>query len=214
MKREIQDKKRYLLALIIGTVIFLIGFGITYAVSYLEYQSVVGMQDPLSYQIFQNKLQYSLFGEDICSDESYSQISMALAIQGGFIGDLEDKLGKNNKDVLFRKKFYSLIELEHFEFVKIINKECNKKINTILFFYSNEDEEIDSSEEFGSILGVLHQRNEGNLVIYSFDTNLESEIIVSLKEKYGVKGPRFVILNEDQEFTSISNIEDIESLLL
>jgi hypothetical protein len=213
MKREIQSKKRYLLALLIGTAIFLIGFGITYAVSYLEYQSVVGMQDPISYEIFKDKLKHTLFEEDICTDESYIQISKDLAIQGGFIGDIEDKLGKNNKDVLFRKKFYSLIELEHFEFVKIINEECNRSINTILFFYSNEDKDLDSSEEVGNILGVLSQRNKDNLVVYSFDVNLDSEIISLLKEKYGVEGPQFVVLNENQTFTSINNLNDIEILL-
>jgi glycerophosphoryl diester phosphodiesterase len=213
MNRSIQNKKRYLYAIIIGTVIFLIGFGITYSVAYIEYQRVIGLQDPVSYQIFQDKMQFTMFEKDICSNDSFEQISQDLAIQGGFIGDLEHKLGKNNQNVLFRKKFYSLIQLEHFEFVKTINEECNKNTNTILFFYSNEEKDLEKSEEVGRILGALYQQNKDNLIIYSFDKNLDSEIIRSLNKEYSITGPMTIIVNENQTLTSLQNINQIQTLL-
>jgi len=211
--RKIQSKKRYLWAFLIGTTIFIFGFALTYSVAYLEYQRISTLQGPLSYKIFQDKLQFSLFGKDICSEDTYKEVSEDLAFQGSITSNLEEKMGKDDKNVLFRKKFYSLILLEHFELVNIINQECDKNINTILFFYSNEKEDIEASEDVGRILGVLHERNEDDLFIYSFDMNLDSKIITSLREKYLVSAPMKIILNENKTFTTLNNIDEIEPLL-
>ncbi len=213
MKRKFQSKKRYIYAFIIATVLFLLGFLITYSVAYVEYQRVISLQDPISYEIFKDKIKHSLFNEDICSENSFIEISEDLRIQGSFISAMESNLGKNNKNVLFRKKFYTLIQLEHFEFVKTINKECNKNINTILFFYSNNEEQRDQSENIGRLLSVIFQQNQQNLVIYSFDTNLDSEIINLLKEKYEVSTQIKIIVNEDNSFTTLTNTNQIQPLL-
>jgi len=211
--RKIQSKSRYVWAFVIGTAIFVLGFMLTHMVAYLQFQRIASIQDPTSYQIFQDKLQYSLFGEDICAEDTYLKISQDLAFQGQIIGDLETKLGIDNPDVLFRKKFYTLIQLEHFEFVKIINEECNKSINSILFFYSNKKADLEDSERLGNILGPIYQRNKENLVLYSLDLNLDNEIMENLKEKYNVGDESVVIVNEDQRFTKINHVSEIEQYL-
>ena len=104
--RKIQSKSRYVWAFIIGTAIFVLGFAFTNMVAYLQFQRVASLQDPTSYQIFQDKLQYTLFGEDICGEQTYQKISQDLTFQGQIIGDLETKLGIDNPNVLFRKRFY------------------------------------------------------------------------------------------------------------
>ena len=138
-KRKIQNKQRYLLAFLIGTFIFTSGFIITYSISFWEYKRISNIQGVISYDIFKDKLGYSLFNKNICAQTSLRKISEDLRFQGRIIDDLEGKFGKNDERVLFKKKFYSLIELEHFEFVNDLNKECNSTIPTILFFYSNEN---------------------------------------------------------------------------
>lgn len=211
--RKVESKTRYLWAFLIGTAIFLIGFGITYSVAYFEYQRITSLQGPVSYAIFQDKLQYSLLGKDICGEDTYKDVSASLAFQGGIIGDLEEKLGKENKDVLFRKKFYTLILLEHLELVNTLNEECDKEINTVLFFYSNEKEDVEASEDIGGMLGVLHEQNKGKLFIYSIDMNLDSKLVKSMNEKYEVSAPMKIIVNGEHSFTSLENINQIQTLL-
>jgi len=211
--RKIQSKSRYVWAFVIGTAIFVIGFALTNMVAYLQFQRVANLQDPTSYQIFQDKLQYTLFGEDICAEDTYKKISSDLTFQGQIIGDLETKLGIDNSDVLFRKRFYTLIQLEHFEFVKLINEECNKSINSILFFYSNKNADLENSERLGKILGPIYQRNKNNLVLYSLDLNLDSDIMRNLRKKYDVGDESVVIVNEDKRFTKINHVSEIEQYL-
>jgi len=211
--RKVQSKMRYVWAFIIATLIFILGFALTNSIAYIQLQRIVSIQDPTSYQIFQDKLQYTMFGEDICEEETYKKISQDLSFQGQIIGDLENKLGLDNTDVLFRKKFYTLIQIEHLELVELINQNCNKSINVILFFYSNKKEDLDKSERMGNILGSVYQRNKDNLVLYSLDLNLDSGIMNNLKNKYNVGEESIIIINEDQRITNVNNINEIEEHL-
>jgi len=210
--RKIQSKKRYIWAFLIGTFVFVMVFGLTYAISYFEYQKVSQSGQELSYGIFKDKLDFSFFGKSICNSSSFQKISGDLRFQGTIIDDLENKFGKTDKNVLFRKQFYSLVELEHFEFVKQVNKECNKKIQTILFFYSNEKGDSSKSEDAGKLLDAVYSRNP-EIMIYSFDINLDDDLIRELKSKYNVSSAPIILVNEKTRFDGTQNIDRIEQYL-
>ena len=212
-KREIQSKRRYLLAFLIGTGVFILVFLISYSISYFEFQRISTFQTETAYNIFENKLNYALFNQGICSQETFEQVSGALGFQGRIIDDLEKKLGKTNEKVLLRKKFYTLVELEHLEFVKLINKECNSNINTILFFYSNAPKDLKNSEELGKLLSSVYARNTNDLIIYSFDINLDSRLIKNLKELYNITEPCTLVINDNQKLVAPESISQIETYL-
>lgn len=214
--REFTSKKRYLWAFLIGTAIFLLVFAISSSLSYLEFQRVAAVQTGVSYEIFEDKLDYSFFGIPICNTGNFEQVSSDLGFQGRIIDDLERKLGKQNEDVLMRKKFYSLIEIEHFDFVRDYNAKCGKKHNTILFFYSNNATEAEESEEAGRILGVVGSKYEGRINIYSFDVNLDSELVDKMQARYNVadfESPT-VIINEKTKIAMPVDTQEIERHLI
>ena len=208
-QRKFESKNRYLISLVIGTLVFLLVFAISYSVSYFELQRVSNLQVGVGYDIFKDKLDYSFFKEDICGTESFEKVSQDLGFQGRIIDDLERKFGKQDEDVLLRKQFYSLIELEHFEFVKTYNEKCGNKIDTILFFYSNNASEIEDSEEAGRILGVVSSRND-NLIIYSFDIDLDSDLVDKLEKNYNITNPPVAVINEKAKIGLPANIQEIE----
>ena len=207
--RKIQSGWRYFFAFVIGTSLFIAGFLIVNGISYLEYKRIGQAQDVIAYKIFSDKLSFTLFGKSICSDESYRELSQDLAFQGRIIDDLEKKFGKNDARVLEQKKFYSLILLEHFEFINLRNDNCNDKVHTILFFYSNAPTSLGESEDLGRILNSVHERNE-DLVIYSFDVDLDSELIGILKERYFVQRPLEVLIDEQVKVYNPRSLDEIE----
>jgi len=211
-KRELKNGKRYIWAFIISTAIFAMIILVSYSISFVEVQRVSGMQNSLAYSIFQDSLDYSLFNQSVCSNESYEKLSSDLGTQGSIISDLEQKFGKNNQQVLEEKKFYTLVELEHFQFVQTMNKECSFRINTILFFYSNSQKEVSKSEKLGEILSTVYSKHH-NLVIYSFDINLNNTLIEHLKEKYNVTEPLTLIINNNVTVKDPQNINDIEKYI-
>lgn len=216
VERQFESKNRYLVSLIIGTIIFLLVFAISYSLSYFELQRVSNIQTDTSYSIFEDKLDHSLFNISSCDSNSFEKISKDLGFQGRIIDDLERKLGKHNENVLLRKKFYSLVEIEHFEFVREFNKECRRKHNTILFFYSNNASKIDASEESGRVLGVVSNKYEKNLTIYSFDVDLASDLVNKLQAKYNVKDSDAptIVINEKARVVNPSNIAEIEKHIM
>ena len=210
-ERKIQSKERYLAAFINGTLIFIMIFLFSYSLSYLEFQRISNLQENTAYEIFEDKLDYSLFDEKDC-DSTYSKISADLGFQGRVIDDLERKLGKGDSEVLFRKRFYSLIILEHFEFVKILNDQCNLNISTIFFFYSNKANDLEKSEKLGRLLGIVSERRS-NLVIYSFDINLESDLVDKLENEYGVEESGTLVFGNGDKLISPQRISEIENHL-
>ncbi len=211
-KRVIQSKFRYILALIIGTIIFILGFVFVYSISYIEYQRISNEQSNLAYSIFEDKISNSLFEKEICSDTSYKKVSEDLGFQGRIIDDLERKFGKNDPRVISRKKFYTLVLLEHFEFVNNRNKECGSNIHTILFFYSNKEENSKDSEDMGRILGYISEQHP-DLVIYSFDVDLNSSLIDLVKEKYDINLPVELVMDGKYNIEKLNNVQDIEKYL-
>lgn len=211
-ERGFQSGKRYIISFLIGTAVFILVFALTYSLSYLEFGRVSNLQADLAYDIFEDKLDYSLFGGEICDDKSFDKVSRDLGFQGRIIDDLERKLGKQNEKVLFRKKFYTLIELEHFDFINLLNEECDRNIQTILFFYSNEESNIKDSGDAGKLLSVVHSKTE-NLMIYSFDINLDSDLIEKLKEKYDVERSPTMIINGEFRVENPQNLLDVEAYL-
>ena len=211
-ERGFQSGKRYIASFLIGTVVFILVFALTYSLSYLEFGRVSNLQADVGYAIFEDKLDYTLFDEPICTNESLGEVSRNLGFQGRIIDDLEKKLGKQNKEVLSRKKFYTLIELEHFEFVNLLNERCDRGVQTILFFYSNMDPNVEDSVDAGKLLSVVHSKTE-NLMIYSFDINLDSDLIEKLKEKYDVERSPTMIINGEFKVENPQNLLDVEVYL-
>ena len=212
MDRKIQSKSRYILSFLIGTFIFIFIFILSYSLSYLEFQRISTIQGDNAYKIFEEKLDYSLFNNNICLGTNFNKITEELRFQGKIIDDLEKRLGKENKDVLFRKKFYSLIELEHLEFVQEFNAKCDSDMNIILFFYSNKKENLDKSEDMGRLLDILYERNE-KIIIYSFDIDLDSDLITKLKTKFGVNNSLAVFINEKCKFEDLTSLNNLEKCL-
>jgi hypothetical protein len=211
--RKFQSKRRYFWSLVIASFLFVIVLAGSYFLSYAELQRVTSLQGSVAYSIFEDKLGYTLFEDNICIQESFEQISKDLNFQGRIIDDLEKKLGKNSKAVLFQKKFYTLVELEHFEFVNKINKECDSGISTILFFYSNEASDLEASENLGRLLTSVYSRNPENFIIYSFDINLDSDLIRKLKLEYGIDKSPFIVVNNAEVIFDPKSIDEIEPYL-
>ena len=75
------------------------------------------------------------------------------------------------------------------------------------------DEDIVKSEDTGKLLDSVYSRNK-NLVIYSFDINLDDKLIIALKEKYHVDKSPTIVVNENNTLINPNNIQEIEKYLI
>lgn len=194
LERSVESKGRYVASLVIGTIIFLLIILLSFAVAYFQHSRVVSLQGETAYALFEEKLRYTFFGEDLCLKSNFKKLTEHLGVQGRFLDDLEKKLGKDDSRVLEGKKLYTVLLLEHLQHVDRYNTECDEPVNTILFFYSNSGDNADSSEKMGRILDSVYSLNS-NTAIYSFDVNLKSNVIELLKKKYAIEKAPTIIIN-------------------
>ncbi len=202
---------RILISFVIATVLFLSGFFVSNLISQEKYDDISFSQEELRYQLFSLELQREILSSS-CDNFDYSRFSQELGEMGGYLTILEERLGKKDKRVLEQKKVYSMLEVQHFLFIKDYNENCDDDFTTILFFYSNEALYLDKATRLGFILEALKSQ-EDNVMIYSFDYDLDSDLINALKLKYEIENQNTLILNEEIKIEDLKNINEIKQYL-
>ena len=201
---------RFLLAVLLATLIYLEIFFTAYIISYINYQGVSQGNNFISESIeyINNVIQQ---GE--CSSDLLIESSEKLDRVGAKLGILEKRLGKNDPRILEQKKLYSDLEIKHWGLIKKINNECEGNFATILFFYSNIDEKQDESEKMGLIIGSFKRAHIENVMVYSFDYDLKYIPISNLKEQYNIQNAPRVLINEETN-AYISNINELNNIVV
>lgn len=203
--------KRIILAFIIANLIFLAGFYWSYSLYNNRYQSIAIDQEKIRYDFLSLELEKQIIVSS-CSIFDFYSYSQELDNMGSSISLLEEKYGKNNQKVLEQKKIYSMLEIQHFLLIKNYNENCKPKNNILLFFYSNGKGFIEQAEKIGYIITTFKQKTNSTMV-YSFDYNLDTSLIKTLKRKYNITEPNIVIINEKTKLTNIQNINDINKVV-
>lgn len=202
---------RMLLSFLIATFLFTCGFLFGYIVSISKYNDISSIQENLKYELLAIEIQKE-FLKDSCTNFDPSKISADLTEMRSTMVVLEERFGKTDERVLSQKKIYSILESQHFLFIKEYNEECGKKYDTLLFFYSNLGDYKNRAEALGLMIDKATENND-NLMVYSFDYDLNSELVKTLKERYNIQQRNTVVINEKTILPNVKNVEDIEKYL-
>jgi len=197
---------RVLIALIIAIAVLAFAFMQGYLISFLNYQKVSGIENTLKIDLLETQLSGQLLQN--CNENAFALFSNELDESGALISLLEQRFGKTDENVLNQKKNYVLLEVQHFLAVKKYSEECEKDVDFVLFFYSNEDVYGNTAENIGKMLDSIKSQKDREVMIYSFDYDLNMDIIVFMKHLYGVSSPNTVVINEEFNILSPSNINE------
>ncbi len=201
---------RFLIAFFLTVLVFLSIFFFTSEIFKNKAIFVKEEQQQLYYDLLLYQLQMELAQD--CESFSLNDLSQKVDQFGFYMDLIEKEMGKNNEFVLSEKNRYVALEVQHM-LLSIKQKDiCNKTNNTILlFFYSNEDFYVDDSEKVGHMLTNI-KINNPNLLVYSFDINLNSSLVNFLKEKYYVSIPNTIIV-KNKKIVSPKNVDELYELI-
>ncbi|MBS3088679.1 hypothetical protein J4402_02765 [Candidatus Pacearchaeota archaeon] len=202
---------RMFLSFILATTIFTIIILISSGASYYNYQRISSQNNIVTKYLNDMDILLNMSTSD-CGEDILVKSSIILDEVGGKLDLLEKRFGKKDSRVLEQKKLYSQLELKHFNIIKQIKKQCNEDYITILFFYSNNEPLNEESERMGFILRTFKDKMSDKIMIYSFDYNLNSELIINLKENYNITSAPIAVINE-QDKIYVKNIEDLTPYL-
>jgi hypothetical protein len=195
-----------ILAFVLATILFIGIFALGYLISYQKYKNVVEVQETLGYDLLTFQVGVELLGDN-CKDFDAFIFTNEMEDLGRSLSLLEIRFGKQDERVLEKKKVYSLLEARHFLYILEHNAQCSNDVNTILFFYSNQEKYKDNAERIGGILSAL--KNQEEVMIYSFDYDLDSTIVDLLIKKYGVDQGNRLVVNGRLFLDDYRNIKDV-----
>ncbi|MDB5260696.1 MAG: hypothetical protein JWN37_927 [Candidatus Nomurabacteria bacterium] len=207
------DTKKYIFTFIITVAIFATAF---YASSFLSNKRVTdvkSIQDNIAIDILSNETQFDLLKEIPCTNVSESILSPELSALGDKLSKTESDRGATDADVIYLKKYYSLLQIKDYLLSKQLASKCGpaKKPVFIIYFYSNTGDCADCQNE-GFVLTRLKEVHP-DLRVYSFDFNLDLAAIDSMKNIYKINGNLPALVIEDKAYTGFKSVDALESLL-
>lgn len=210
MVREL-SKRKYVAVYIITTLIFLIGVSIGWQVNNYLTSDVRGGVDEIRAQLIGFDLRNKIIGQDC--DVSIDSILRDKYRIGNEVTELEERLGKKDREVLIQKELYQLTELSTWLVLKDRKEICGDKLDLILFFYSNEEENnLDKvSEDQGYILDDLWI-NDPSIIVFSFDVNTQNPALESLIEIYNITIIPSIVIN-DNVYSGFKNLDQMREII-
>lgn len=208
--REIIPKGRFLAAFFLTAFIFLLIIVINNYFNEAKLNQLNSLYNDVRIDVLDAEVQYGVLSENPCLALNFAPMTDELFELGGKLTGMEERLGKENKQVLDLKKYYSIIEARQWLFLKQASKECKINATPILFFYSNK-QDCELCEQQGFVLNYI-RKSIPDVYIYSFDTNLDISAIRALKLTYNItEVPSIVIKN--RAYAGFKDSDKITELL-
>lgn len=207
------DTKKYIFTFIITAAIFVTAFFASSYFSDKRVENVKSIQDNIAIDILSSETQFSLLGEVPCANISDSTLSPELSVLGDKLSHTENERGSNDADVIYLKKYYSLLQVKDYLLSKKLVEKCGvtKKPVFIIYFYSNKGDCADCEKE-GFVLTRLKEMYP-DLRVYSFDYNLDLAALDSMKTIYRIKSSLPGLVIEDKTYIGFKSVEDLDALL-
>jgi hypothetical protein len=212
MERKI-DWARLYLAFFIACFLFTFGLFIGYLAKGIVEEISLSIEETTRNELTNLETLSLLEKKFPCNSEVLGLTSQKLDYLGGLIDTLETKKGKDDPQVLELKKLYTILEVRHMLLVLDREEQCSsQKSDVFLFFYSNGQECKEDVDRTSFILSYLRKKYSSSKV-YSFDADLQSELIAVLKNEYSTSGCASVVLNGKNVGFTIQKAEQLETLM-
>lgn len=208
--------KKYAYTFLITAAIFATAILASNYFSQMKLNEIKNIESRISVDILASETQFSLLTELSCKDISSDLLSKELATLGDKLSYTEENRGSTDEEVLNLKKYYSLLQIKDFLLMQKIQERCGKNIDknalSILYFYSNEEDECKDCSREGLVLTRLRQ-DYPELRVYSFDYNLDLSALQTLISIYRIEDKQPALLINDKVYYGFKSIEDIKNII-
>lgn len=207
------DTKKYIFTFLITGAIFATAFFASTFFSNKRVENVKSIQDNIAIDILSSETQFDLLKEVPCSNIDGSMLSGELSALGDKLSHTENERGAKDDEIIYLKKYYSLLEIKDYILSKKLVEKCGatKKPVFIIYFYSNVGDCPDC-EKTGFVLTRLKEMYP-DLRVYSFDYNLDLAVVNSMKTIYRIKPPLPALVIEDRTYSGFKSLEELDALL-
>ena len=192
--------------------IFLSGIFFGQYISYYYLSELKQTQEKMIYEMTGYELAYSLLsGKEMCNI-SFRNFIKERAELGQQLASLEERFGSKNEEIKSMQERYHLYQIREYLFFKKLNEECDFKIPSVLYFYSDD---CDLCIAQGKILDALYAKycnNDQYLNIYAIDYKVDNIALNSVKNLYGINTTPSIVVN-GETYNRFLGFEELEKIL-
>lgn len=209
MKSEV---KRYLFVFVITLIIFVLAFVMSSIFSNNKIDQLREIQEQIAIDILSTETRYALLEQTSCAHsvtslEEEQGLSRELNDLARRLKFMESQLGTEDEDVLFVKKYYSLLQVKDYLLMEEIKNRCGEKLFTILYFHQGDC--FDCQKQSLVLDDLVSQYPETR--VYWFDKDVNTPAVETMLSVFGVKqGPTLVI--NDKTYEGFYTFEEIQQI--
>jgi hypothetical protein len=202
--------RRYIVAFILSTMIFVSGFLVNNILTSKKLESLRDVENNISLNILSLDTQYDILKEAPCDNLSNTTLTKE-------ISELADKLsileGVDSRDyrVIDAKKRYSLLLIKDYLLSQRLSEECGLKSTFVIYFYE-DTAKCPECIKTGASLSALRSKYE-RMRVYAFDYNLDLPIIKTLASVYKVDRNLPAVVINKKAYYGLTTKDQIDALL-
>jgi len=205
------DWKRYIIVFFITLGLFLTAMYVSDYFSNKKLDQLKSIQDKISIDILSSETQFSLLSELSCKSVSDSVLSGELGELGNKIEWGQNNIG-NSDELLYLKKYYSLLQIKDYLLMKKISSRCGKKSAFILYFYTTA-QNCSECEKESIVLSSLRNKYP-ELRVYSFDYSTDLSAVRAMINIYKIQDTKLpALVIDDNLLTGFRSIKELESIV-
>jgi len=203
------DWKKYLIVFLITATLFLSASYLSNYFGDRKLGELKTIQDKIAIDVLSSETQYSLLSDLSCKNLSGSVLSGELAELARKLEWGEENLGAS-EEVLYLKKYYSLLEIKDYLLAKKIAERCKVKSAFILYFYTTL-ENCSECERQGLVLTALRDKYP-ELRVYSFDYSIDLSAVKSMLTIFKIEDTKLpAVVIDDEVLTGFHSLEELET---
>src|SRR3990167_3185880 len=203
------DWKKYLIVFLITATLFLSASYLSNYFGDRKLGELKTIQDKIAIDVLSSETQYSLLSALSCKNPSGSVLSGELAELARKLEWGEENLGAS-EEVLYLKKYYSLLEIKDYLLAKKIAERCKVKSAFILYFYTTL-ENCSECERQGLVLTALRDKYL-ELRVYSFDYSIDLSAVKSMLTIFKIEDTKLpAVVIDDEVLTGFHSLEELET---
>lgn len=204
--------RTYIIAFVITSAIFALAFGLSNTLNQKRIEEIRSIESKISVDILSIETQFSLLEDLSCSEIGSSFLSKELASIGSQLQFMERERSPDDPEFLNLKKYYSLLLIKDQLLTKRIAEKCGTDTITILYFYSNKENDCEDCGKQGAVLTRL-QELYPEVRVYPFDYYLSTPAVEALVSVHNIN-PEFPALKiKNQNYYGLKTLSDLEELI-
>lgn len=210
MKIEI---RRYIIVFFITALIFALTFWLSGLFGNKKIERLRDIQEKIAIDILSTETRYSLLEQTSCdhittSNEVEFGLSAELNDLARRLKFMESQLDANNENVIFIKKYYTLLQIKDYILVEELNKRCGQELFTILYFHGGDCKDC---RRQSLVLDELVSEFPGTRV-YWLDRDVQTPAMETLVSLYDIDiAPTMVVAGKT--YKGYTGLEDMIALL-